>query len=77
MKKLGSLILILVFSGCATHKAIFIPIKCKAQMPASPLHTKDTLENLKNISIYAQKLECTLDFCINGTQNLKQCQTKK
>lgn len=75
MVLIGFLLIAPFLTGC--NKVVYIPTKCDITMPSSPLHTNDYATNLKNMSIYAQELECGLSYCINGSVVLNQCKDKK
>lgn len=65
----------LVFSGCFTPKqeVLYIPQRCDVVFPAYPLPRNNAVENLKDLAIYTEKLECALDFCINGKNLIPHC----
>lgn len=55
-----------ILLGCSKNGYVLIPQKCNIEMPEKPAQVVDVLQNVKNIAIYAQELECGLYFCING-----------
>lgn len=65
--------------GCFTSKAevVYLPQKCEVTFPAYPLPKKNAVENLKELAIYTEKLECALDFCINGKNIIDNCKVGK
>lgn len=73
--------LLLFFSfiliGCATKtKIVNVPQRCDVIFPAYPLPKNNAVENLKNLAIYTEQLECALDFCINGKNIIPNCKIK-
>lgn len=65
----------ILLAGCFSQKKefIYIPQRCEIVFPAYPLPRGNAVENLKDLAIYTEKLECALDFCINGENLIKNC----
>lgn len=70
---------ILIATGCSDvtiPEKVYIPVKCNIKAPERPLPvaTSDTdykgmIEDVKNIYIYTETLESSLNFCIEGNKN--------
>lgn len=70
-------ICVFFLSGCFGDKnVVYIPQRCDITFPAYPLPQNNAVENLKNLAIYTEKLECALDFCINGKNLIPNCNKK-
>ena len=72
MSSLRKIVSLCVFSiffiGCSTlsvPKEVFIPVKCKATIPARPTHTNYE-EDIINILSYTEKLERIVKVCVEG-----------
>lgn len=68
-------LLVLTLTGCFSAKGevVYLPQRCEIVFPAYPLPRKNAVENLKELAIYTEKLECALDFCINGVNIIDNC----
>ena len=69
LRKIVSLCVFSVFFiGCSTlsvPKEVYIPVKCKATIPARPTHTNYE-EDIINILSYTEKLERIVKVCVEG-----------
>ena len=67
LRKIVSLCVFSVFFiGCSTlsvPKEVYIPVKCKATIPARPTHTNYE-EDIINILSYTEKLERIVKVCV-------------
>lgn len=54
--------------GCADKQkeAVYIPTKCKVDMPKKPIQRDSTSQSVIEILQYSELLEKDLDFCVNG-----------
>lgn len=78
MKYILLIMCVVVFGGClgVKHEVVYIPQKCDITFPAYPLPRSNAVENLKDLAIYTEKLECALDFCVNGKNIIENCNKK-
>lgn len=60
------LVLAFLLSGCAkqvVYKEVKVPIKCDVPKAQKPKKQSNTIAYLKEVLIYAERLERDLDFC--------------
>lgn len=78
MKYILLIMCVVMLGGClgVKHDVVYIPQKCDIIFPAYPLPRSNAVENLKDLAIYTEKLECALDFCINGENLIPNCNKK-
>lgn len=79
MKTILSVLILLLLGGCfsAKERVVYIPQRCDIIYPAYPLPRGNAVENLKELAIYTEKLECSLDFCINGENLIPNCKIER
>lgn len=71
------MIAIIFFAGCAKNsKYVYVPQQCAIDMPTPPSYSKNGLKDAKGLAIYAQELECALEYCTKGKNTLPQCKVK-
>lgn len=65
---LVSVMIILILSGCIDKQAqaVYIPTKCKIDMPKKPIQRDSTSQSVVEILQYSELLEKGLEFCVNG-----------
>ena len=79
LKYILFLMCLFVLGGCfsAKERVVYIPQRCDIIYPAYPLPRGNAVENLKELAIYTEKLECSLDFCINGENLIPNCKIER
>lgn len=61
--------LLILLCACAKSKpkdVVYIPTRAEIKTPTLAPKSENTLENIKNIFIFANEMECALDFATSG-----------
>lgn len=74
MKYVYIILISLFLFGCSTkieYRDVIIPVKCEVDIPPAPTTTVYDAEYLKEVLIYTELLKSRLEFCVNGTKEVK------